>query len=126
FSSPLLFLGAPGLIGSYTIPTLIRAGFTVQSGSRRGFSVGGASGIAVDMRDPKSLARAMRNVRTVALVVSDVTDMESLGLNVVAAAKSADVDRILWFPSCAAKPENKTRFSCHHPIIDEAVRTSGI
>jgi uncharacterized protein YbjT (DUF2867 family) len=126
FSSPLLFLGAPGLIGSYTIPTLIRAGFTVQSGSRRGLSVGGASGIAVDMRDPKSLARAMRNVRTVALVVSDVTDMESLGLNVVAAAKSADVDRILWFSSFGAKPENKARFSCHHPIIDQAVRTSGI
>jgi uncharacterized protein YbjT (DUF2867 family) len=126
FSSPLLFLGAPGLIGSYAIPTLLKAGITVQSGSRRGLSVGGASGIAVDMRDPESLTRAMRNVRTVALVVSDVTDMESLGLNVVAAAKSANVDRLLWFSSFGAKLENKARFSCRHPVIDEAVRTSGI
>lgn len=126
FSSPLLFLGAPGLIGNYAIPTLIKAGITVQSGSRRGLSVGGASGIAVDMRDPESLAQAMRNVKTVALVVSDVTDMESLGLNVVAAAKSANVDRLLWFSSFGAKPENRARFSCRHPVIDEAVRTSGI
>jgi uncharacterized protein YbjT (DUF2867 family) len=126
FSSPLLFLGAPGLIGNYAIPTLIKAGITVQSGSRRGLSVGGAYGIAVDMRDPESLARAMRNVKTVALVVSDVTDMESLGLNVIAAAKSANVDRLLWFSSFGAKPGNKARFSRRHPVIDEAVRTSGI
>jgi uncharacterized protein YbjT (DUF2867 family) len=125
-SSAVLFLGAPGLIGNCVIPTLIKEGATVQAGGRRGIPVGGASGIAVDMRDPESLARAMQGVKTVALVVPDVTDMESLGLNVVAAAKSAHVDRLLWFSSFGAKPENKARFSCRHPVIDEAVRSSGI
>ena len=39
--SPLLFLGAPGLIGNQVIPAvLINAGFSVLAGSRRGLSVG--------------------------------------------------------------------------------------
>ena len=125
-SSSLLFLGAPGLIGNYVIPTLIKAGITVRSGSRRGLSVGGASGIAVDMRDPASLGCAMQGVKTLVFVVPDVTDMETLGLNVVAAAKSAHLDRLLWFSSFGSKPENKARFNCRHSVIDEAVRTSGI
>jgi uncharacterized protein YbjT (DUF2867 family) len=126
YSSRLLFLGATGLIGNYVIPALIKAGFAVQPGSRRALPVGGASGANVDMRDPKSLAQAMQDTKTVALVVSDVPDMESLGLNVLAAAKSANVDRFLWFSSFGANPENNARFSCRHPVIDEAVRTSGI
>jgi uncharacterized protein YbjT (DUF2867 family) len=125
-SSPLLFLGAPGLIGNQVIPALINAGLFVLAGSRRGLSVGGAPGGSVDMRDPASLARAMQGVAAVGLVISDVKDMESLGLNAVAAAKSAGVRRLLWFSSFGAKPDNQARFSRRHPVIDEAVRASGI
>ena len=96
------------------------------AGSRRGLSVGGAPGVAVDMRDPANLARAMQGMATVGLVIPDVKDMESLGLNAVAAANSAGVRRLLWFSSFGAKPENQARFSRRHPVIDEAVRTSGI
>jgi uncharacterized protein YbjT (DUF2867 family) len=124
--SPLLFLGAPGLIGNHVIPTLIKAGCTVLAGSRRGLSVGGAPGVVVDLRDPESLARAMRGMATVGLVIPDVNDMESLGLNAVAAAKVAGVRRLLWFSSFGAKAENQARFSRRHPVIDEAVRASGI
>ena len=88
-SSPLLFLGAPGLIGTHVIPALVKADFSVLAGSRRGLSVGGAPGVAVDMRDPANLARAMQGMATVGLVIPDVKDMESLGLKAVAAAKSA-------------------------------------
>lgn len=52
--------------------------------------------------------------------------MESLGLNAVNAAKSAGVHRLLWFSSFGAKPDNQARFSRRHPVIDEAVRASGI
>jgi uncharacterized protein YbjT (DUF2867 family) len=51
--------------------------------------------------------------------------MESLGLNAVAAAKSASAHRLLWFSSFGAKPDNQARFSRRHPVIDEAVRASG-
>jgi len=78
--SPVLFLGASGLIGSSVTPALIKSGFSVLAGGRRGLSVGGAPGIGVDMRDPKNLVRAMRGIPTVALVLSDIPDMESLGL----------------------------------------------
>jgi uncharacterized protein YbjT (DUF2867 family) len=125
-SSPLLFLGAPGLIGNQVIPALISAGISVLAGSRRGLSVGGAPGVDVDMRDPKSLARAMQGAAAVGLVIPDVQDMELLGLNAVAAAKSAGVHRLLWFSSFGAKPDNQARFSRRHPAIDEAVRASGI
>lgn len=125
-SSPLLFLGAPGLIGNQVIPALINAGFSVLAGSRRGLSVGGAPGVGVDMQDPTSLARAMQGMAAVGLVISDVKEMESLGLNAVAAAKSAGVHRLLWFSSFGAKPDNQARFSRRHPVIDEAVRASGI
>ena len=126
FSSPLLFLGAPGLIGNHVIPALVETGVPVVAGSRRGLSVGGAPGVAVDMRDCESLARAMRGIRTVALVISDVVDMESIGLSVVSTARSCGVNRLLWFSSFGAKPENQARFSRRHPTIDEAVRVSGI
>ena len=125
-SSPLLFLGAPGLVGNHVIPAFAETGVRVLAGSRRGLSVGGAPGIAVDMRDRESLARAMRGIATVALVIPDVADMESLGLNVVSAAQSAGVKRLLWFSSFGAKRENQARFSRRHPVIDEAVRASGI
>jgi uncharacterized protein YbjT (DUF2867 family) len=125
-SFPLLFLGAPGLIGSHVITTLTKAGCTVLAGSRRGLSVGGAPGVVVDLRDPESLARAMRGMAMVGLVIPDVNDMESLGLNAVAAAKAASVRRLLWFSSFGAKAENQARFSRRHPVIDEAVRASGI
>jgi uncharacterized protein YbjT (DUF2867 family) len=68
----------------------------------------------------------MRGIRTVALVIPDVIDMESIGLNVVSAAQSAGVNRLLWFSSFGAKRENQARFSRRHPVIDEAVRASGI
>jgi NAD(P)H dehydrogenase (quinone) len=125
-SSPLLFLGAPGLVGNHVIPAFAETGVRVLAGSRRGLSVGGAPGVAVDMRDRESLARAMRGIATVAFVISDVADMESIGSNVVSAAQSAGVKRLLWFSSFGAKPENQARFSRRHPVIDEAVRASGI
>jgi uncharacterized protein YbjT (DUF2867 family) len=125
-ASPLLFLGAPGLIGNQVIPVLIEAGFSVLAGSRRGLSVGGALGVGVDMRDPASPARAMQGMAAVGLVIPDVSDMESLGLNAVAAAKSAGVRRLLWFSSFGAKPDNQARFSRRHPVIDEAVCASEI
>jgi uncharacterized protein YbjT (DUF2867 family) len=125
-SSPLLFLVAPGLIGNHVIPAFIEIGVPVLAGSRRGLSVGNANGVAVDMRDRASLARALRGIATVALVIPDVVDMESIGLNVVSAAKCAGVNRLLWFSSFGAKPENQALFSCRHPVIDEAVRASGI
>jgi len=124
--SSLLFLGASGLIGSFVTPALIKAGFSVSTGGRRGLSVGVASGIAVDLRDPNGLARAMQGVATVALVLTDAPDMETLGLNAVNAAKAADVQRLLWFSSFGAKRDNQARFSKRHPVIDEAVRSSGI
>jgi len=124
--SSVLFLGASGLIGSSVTPALIKSGYSVLAGGRRGLSVGGAPGIGVDMRDPKNLVRAMRGIPTVALVLSDIPDMESLGLNVIGAAKAAGVCRLLWFSSFRAKRENQARFSCRHPMIDEAVRASGI
>src|SRR5215469_14373328 len=119
--SSLLFLGASGLIGSFITPALIKAGFSVSTGGRRGLSVGGASGVAVDLRDPNGLARAMQGVATVALVLTDVPDVETLGVNAVNAAQAADVRRILWFSSFAAEPTNQARFSRPHAAIDEAV-----
>ena len=122
----MLFLGAPGLIGNHVIPVLVKSGFCVLAGSRRGLSVGGAPGAAVDMRDPASLAGAMQGMATVGLVIPDVSDMESIGLHAVAAAKSVGVCRLLWFSSFGARPDNRARFSRRHPVIDEAVRTCGI
>jgi uncharacterized protein YbjT (DUF2867 family) len=125
-ASSLLFIGASGLIGSLVTPALMKAGFSVSTAGRRGLSVGDAPGIAVDLRDSTSLARAMQGVATVALVLPDVPDMEAIGLNAVNAAKAAGVRRLLWFSSFGAKPDNQARFSRRHPVIDQAVRSSGI
>ena len=125
-SSSLLFIGASGLIGTFVTPALIKAGFSVSTAGRRGLPVGGASGIAVDLRDSTSLVQAMQGVATVALVLPDAPDMESLGLNAVHAAKAAGVRRLLWFSSFGAKRDNQARFSRRHPVIDDAVRSSGI
>jgi uncharacterized protein YbjT (DUF2867 family) len=68
----------------------------------------------------------MQEIDTVAFVIPDVIDMEALGLNVVAAAQSAGVSRLLWFSSFGASPKNEALFSRRHPVIDDAVRSSGI
>jgi uncharacterized protein YbjT (DUF2867 family) len=125
-ASSLLFIGASGLIGSLVTPALMKAGFSVSTAGRRGLSVGDAPGIAVDLRDSTNLARTMQGVATVALVLPDVPDMEAIGLNAVNAAKAAGVRRLLWFSSFGAKPDNQARFSRRHPVIDDAVRGSGI
>ena len=125
-NSSLLFIGASGLIGSVVAPALIKAGFSVSTAGRRGLPVAGAPGIAVDLRDSNSLAQAMQGVATLALVLPDAPDMESLGLKAVNAAKAAEVRRLLWFSSFGAKRDNQARFSCRHPAIDDAVRSSGI
>jgi len=125
-STSVLFLGAPGLVGNHVIPALAEAGIPVLAGSRRGLAVGGVAGVTVDMRDPENLARTMQGIATVAFVIPDVIDMEVLGLNVVSAAQSAGVRRLLWFSSFGASPKNEARFSNRHPVIDEAVRSSGI
>jgi uncharacterized protein YbjT (DUF2867 family) len=125
-STSVLFLGAPGLIGNHVIPALAAGDFSVMAGSRRGLAICGATGVAVDMRDPETLARTMQGIATVAFVIPDVIDMEALGLNVVAAAQSAGVKRLLWFSSFGASPKNEARFSRRHPVIDEAVRSSSI
>jgi uncharacterized protein YbjT (DUF2867 family) len=125
-ASSLLFIGASGLIGSLVTPVLMKAGFSVSTAGRRGLSVSDAPGIAVDLRDSTNLARAMQGMATVALVLPDVPDMEAIGLNAVNAAKAAGLRRLLWFSSFGAKPDNQARFSRRHPVIDEAVRASGI
>src|ERR1700730_4759443 len=125
-STSVLFLGAPGLVGNHVIPALAEAGIPVLAGSRRGLVVGGAAGVTVDMRDPENLARTMQGIATVAFVIPDVIDMEVLGLNVVSAAQSAGVRRLLLFSSFGASPKKEARFSSRHPVIDEAVRSSGI
>ena len=125
-SSSLLFIGASGLIGSLVTPALMKAGFAVSTAGRRGLSVSNAPGVVVDLRDFTSLVHAMQGVATVALVLTDAPDMETIGLNAVNAAKAAGVRRLLWFSGFDAKPDNKARFSRRHPFIDEAVRASGI
>ena len=122
--SSLLFLGASGLMGNFVTPALIKAGFSVSTGGRRGLSVGGASGVAVDLRDSNSLARTMQGVATVALVLPDAPDMETLGLNAVNAAKAAGVRRLLWFSSFGAERDNQARFSRRHLVrLDPRFRT---
>ena len=125
-SPSVLFLGAPGLVGNHVIPALAEAGIRVRAGSRRGLAVAGAAGVPIDMRDPETLRRTMQEIDTVAFVIPDVIDMEALGLNVVAAAQSAGVSRLLWFSSFGASPKNEALFSRRHPVIDDAVRSSGI
>src|SRR5258708_29000272 len=107
-SSPLLFLGAPGLVGNHVIPAFAETGVRVLAGSRRGLSVGGAPGVAVDMRDRESLARAMPGIATVALVIPDVVDMESIGLNLGSSAQCARVERLLLVSSFCPQPEKQT------------------
>jgi len=75
---------------------------------------------------PKIWRGRCGGIATVAFVIPDVIDMEVLGLNVVSAAQSAGVRRLLWFSSFGASPKNEARFSSRHPVIDEAVRSSGI
>jgi uncharacterized protein YbjT (DUF2867 family) len=125
-SPSVLFLGAPGLVGNHVIPALAEAAIPVLAGSRRGLAIAGAAGVTVDMRDPETLVRTMQEIDTVAFVIPDVIDMEALGLNVVAAARTAGVSRLLWFSSFGASPKNEALFSRRHPVIDDAVRSSGI
>src|SRR6516162_4960350 len=91
-ASPLLFLGAPGLIGNQVIPTLIKAGFSVLAGSRRRLSVGGAPGVGVDMQDFSAFyGETIRTTGTIFLPLGDARvshlDLRDLAEAAVAALR---------------------------------------
>lgn len=71
----VLVLGGSGLIGSHTVPQLLRLGIQVSTLSRRPYSptLRVASGLSVhtgDIRDPKVLSRALPGVTDILYAVS--------------------------------------------------------
>ena len=74
FSAPLLFLGAPGLIGNHVIPAFVETGIPVLAGSRRGQSVGAASGAVAALKDDQLLNRTFDLSGPEALHTSEVAE----------------------------------------------------
>ncbi len=95
-SGQILVFAANGNVGQPLVAALLARGEQVKAASRTGTAVGGAQGVAVDMDDPSTLARAFEGVdRVFLLAPTGSLDITRRLLPVIEAAAARKVKVVL-------------------------------
>jgi len=127
-----LVTGATGKTGGRVLKGLVAAGETDVRGMTRssdkaeGIEAAGGKAVVADMAEPSTLKAAMVDVDRVYLVAeSGERQAENEG-NVVEAAKSAGVSRIVKLSVVGVAPDSPVRFGRAHAEAEAQVEASGI
>ncbi|MFG1221784.1 SDR family oxidoreductase [Xanthobacter wiegelii] len=95
-SGQILVFAANGNVGQPLVAALLAKGEQVKAASRTGTAVGGAQGVAVDMDNPSTLARAFEGVdRVFLLAPTGSLDITGRLLPVIEAAAARKVKVVL-------------------------------
>lgn len=95
-SGQILVFAANGNVGQPLVAALLAKGEQVKAASRTGTAVGGAQGVAVDIDDPSTLARAFEGVdRVFLLAPTGSLDITGRLLPVIEAAVARKVKVVL-------------------------------
>ncbi len=95
-SGQILVFAANGNVGQPLVAALLARGEQVKAASRTGTAVGGAQGVAVDIDDPSTLARAFERVdRVFLLAPTGSLDITGRLLPVIEAAAARKVKVVL-------------------------------
>jgi uncharacterized protein YbjT (DUF2867 family) len=126
----ILIIGGTGTVGSATVNRLIEGGYKVKVMTR---SVDNfeklpedAAGVIGNLQAPVTLETAFEDVERVFLITPVTEDETQQGLNAVAAAKEAGVQRIVYMTVPMPKgSEHIPHFKSKIPVIN-AIKESGM
>ncbi|MFD5246746.1 SDR family oxidoreductase [Amycolatopsis sp. NPDC058340] len=123
----VLVTGATGTVGSALIPALRTRGVTVRAMTRDpGRSVPGAETVVADLRDPESVAAALKGVDVVFLNSPSAADAAAVQIRFADLARDAGVNRLVLLSQYAARIDSPVRFLRWHAEVEAHVRELGI
>lgn len=128
----ILLTSAGGKTGRAIISTFAAAGEKVRAVMRRGdadaelLALGAAEVVQADLMDAAAIARAARGCRAIYYICPNMTEHEqTLGGNIIAAAKAADVRR-LAFHSVLHTQVQALQHHWNRLFVEEAIIESGV
>ncbi|ONF72912.1 SDR family oxidoreductase [Amycolatopsis keratiniphila] len=123
----VLVTGATGTVGSALIPALLARGVAVRAMTRNpGRSVPGAETVVADLRDPESVAAALKGVDAAFLNSPSAADAAAHQIRFADLARDAGVKRLVVLSQYAANADSPVRFLRWHAEVEEYVRELGI
>ncbi|OLZ46832.1 SDR family oxidoreductase [Amycolatopsis keratiniphila] len=123
----VLVTGATGTVGSALIPALLARGVAVRAMTRNpGRSVPGAETVVADLRDPESVAAALKGVDAAFLNSPSAADAAAHQIRFADLARDAGVKRLVVLSQYAANADSPVRFLRWHAEVEEYVRKLGI
>ncbi|SFO51530.1 NmrA family NAD(P)-binding protein [Amycolatopsis rubida] len=121
----VLVTGATGTVGSALIPALQDRGSTVRA-MTRGRPVDGVETVIADLRDPASIAVALKGVDAVFLNSPSAPDAAELQIQFANLARDAGVHRLVLLSQYAARADSPVRFLRWHAEVEARVEKLGI
>ncbi|WHT22671.1 NmrA family NAD(P)-binding protein [Crossiella sp. CA-258035] len=123
----VLVTAATGTVGSALIPALRARGVTVRAMTRDpGRVVPGAETVVADLRDPGSVAAALKGVDAAFLNSPSAEDAAALQIQFADLARDAGVHRLVLLSQYAARADSPVRFLRWHAEVEAHLRTLGL
>ncbi|WP_037360268.1 SDR family oxidoreductase [Amycolatopsis orientalis] len=121
----VLVTGATGTVGSALIPALQARGSTVRA-MTRGRPLDGVETVVADLRDPASIAVALKGVDAVFLNSPSAPDAAELQIQFANLARDAGVGRLVLLSQYAARADSPVRFLRWHAEVEAHVEKLGL
>jgi uncharacterized protein YbjT (DUF2867 family) len=123
----VLVTGATGTVGSALVPALQARGIAVRAMTRDpGRPVVGAENVVADLRDPESLATALKGVDAAFLNSPSEEEAAALQIRFARLAHDGGVRRLVVLSQYAASLDSPVRFLRWHAEVEAHVRELGI
>ncbi|GAB4005737.1 SDR family oxidoreductase [Glycomyces albus] len=122
-TSTVLVTGATGTVGSALVAALLPTGLTVRAMTRDpGHAVPGVESAIADLRDPESIADALKGVDAVFLNSPSAEDAAELQIRFADLARDAGVRHLVVLSQYAARADSPVRFLRWHAAVEAHVR----
>lgn len=123
----VLVTAATGTVGSALVPALRARGVTVRAMTRDPDRViSGVETVVADLRDPESVAAALKGVDTAFLNSPSAPDAAALQTRFADLARAAGVHRLVLLSQYAADADSPVRFLRWHAEVEAHVRELGL
>ncbi|GAB3508823.1 SDR family oxidoreductase [Amycolatopsis cihanbeyliensis] len=119
----VLVTGATGTVGSALVPALQARGVTVRAMIRNpDRPVPGVENVVADLREPESVAAALRGMDAAFLNSPSTEDAAELQIRFAELARNAGVHRLVLLSQYAARADSPVRFLRWHAEVEAYVR----
>jgi uncharacterized protein YbjT (DUF2867 family) len=123
----VLVTGATGTVGSSLVPALQARGVAVRAMTRTpDHAITGVENVVADLRDPESVAAALKGADAVFLNSPSAPDAAKLQIRFADLALRAGVHRLVLLSQYAARADSPVRFLRWHAEVEAHVQTLGL